>query len=309
MRFASVGLGGSYADTFQRVLNPRIGEFPDVPRTKTLLIASDFGGEHRGHRFETYSFLFLDLERNSHWIQSQPDFRQRYALDKRRLAFKAMGDHIKRAALIPFLRRAHDLDGMLVVFAISKGKMSLFEPSEWRDHSLQLWKPHIREKLLRVLHISGLFCGALSMPGQDVLWVVDEDSIAANDAQLIQLTTILSGIFSHYLNHDLRHLKCATTKSDDGSRQLEDFVSIADLAAGGLSELMTKMADDQLLPKKNLITPLPRNLSRKSRTICSWFAHAETKLRRKLFILEINQHKPGSKLTPVGFRPFSFVPP
>jgi hypothetical protein len=202
-------------------------------------------------------------------------------------------------ALVPFLRLADTICGILIVVAMSRGKESAFEsdyPTS-RSELLRLWKPHIQEKLLRVLHISGLFCGALSIPDQDVLWIIDQDAIAANVTQLTELTEIFSRISSHYLGHDLGRLKCGATLSDNGTLQLEDLVSIPDLAAGAVAELATALIKVRVFPRKGVITPLPTGMTWKSQLIASWLAQPGMSLRRLIFIMEVNQDRPGSRLT------------
>jgi hypothetical protein len=60
------------------------------------------------------------------------------------------------------------------------------------EQTLAGWKRGVQERLLRVLHLSGFLLSGLSTPGQNVLWVIDEDEIAANVDQLTRLTKLLS---------------------------------------------------------------------------------------------------------------------
>ncbi|WP_330083553.1 hypothetical protein [Methylocystis iwaonis] len=304
-RFPNVGLGEFYSETFAQAIGCDWGNFPHVPRGQTLLMAADFGGENKGQAFETFAFLFFDIESNQAWLKAQPQLRVRCRLNSRRMAFKSLNDGIRRKALVPFLKQADLIEGILVVFAISAGKNSLFDRSADGEELLRFWKPHVQEKLMRVLHLSALFCSALSVPGQDFLWFVDEDAIAANDALLFELTNIFSRLASNYLFHDLRHLKCGTSKSDNEDLQLEDIISISDLAAGALAEITTQMTVEQLFPRKGIITPLPASLTWKSRLIGSWLANPGLKLQRRIFILEL--HDRGSRLSHLGFRPTSLV--
>jgi hypothetical protein len=224
-------------------------------------------------------------------FECHPASAERRSLPKRGLPVQP--------ALVPFLQLADTICGILIVFAVSKGKASAFESddSNARSELLSLWKPHIQEKLLRVLHISGLFCGALSIPDQDVLWIIAQDAIAANVTQLTELTQIFSRISSHYLSHDLGGLKCGTTLSDNGTLQLEDLVSIPDLAAGAVAELATALIKQRVFPEKGLITPLPTGMTWKSQLIVSWLARPGMSLRRLIFIMELNQDQPRSRLT------------
>jgi hypothetical protein len=143
-----------------------------------LAIVADFSGQHKA-QFETYGFLVLDLEKNSHWLAGQRLFRQN-TMQRRRMSFKAMNDVYRRRALVPFLRLAETINGWLFLFAVPKRGGSLFEPSAEQSAServlLDIWKPNVQEKLLRVIHFSSFLLSGLSSPGQDVLWIIDEDS-------------------------------------------------------------------------------------------------------------------------------------
>jgi hypothetical protein len=86
--------------------------------------------------------------------------------------------------------------------------------------------------MLRVVHIVSFFLAGLSRAHQNVIWITDEDEIAANDNRMRELTNLFGNISSHYLPHSMGHFRCGTMKSDDGSRQLEDLASIPDLVAG-----------------------------------------------------------------------------
>lgn len=237
MAFPRIGLGAQFASTFDRAVSSRSGIYPNVPRTQTLLMTADFSGQHSGQHFDTYAFLFLDLDRNQSWFSAQREFRRSVLRAPRRMAFKSMNDNKRRRALVPFLRLANEMEGCLFLFAISKTGGSMFSPRQQGDASsdiLASWKPRVQERLLRILHLSGFLTAGLSVAGQDLLWIIDKDEIASNVDQLTQLTKVFGQISSHYLEHDLRHIRCGTTGSDDGSLALEDLAAIPNLAAGAL---------------------------------------------------------------------------
>jgi hypothetical protein len=159
------------------------------------------------------------------------------------MAFKALNDNQRRDALVPFLDLADAIDGWLVTFAISKTGGSLFAPDDPNDplEDLKLWKPHVQERLMRVVHLSVFLLSGLSVEGQNILWLVDQDAIAANTAQLTQLTNLVGRVASHMMGHNWGHLRCGTTQSDDGTLWLEDLASICDLSCGSVCEILTAM--------------------------------------------------------------------
>jgi hypothetical protein len=125
----------------------------------------------------------------------------------------------------------------------------------------------------------------VSRPGQDLFWFTDQDDIAANDARVLQLTQILANISGHYLSHDPGHLKCGTTQCDDGSLWIEDLAAIPDLVSGALGELFTRYLTDTRIPSSDIIVPAPSSVSVKSKEICLWFGHTQSRLKKLALLL------------------------
>jgi hypothetical protein len=199
MAFANIGVGATLSSSFDGALNDAQGRFPRCERGKTLLIAADLGGSHARQLFETYSFLALDIENNQDWLSAQSSFRKDVMRSMRRISFKALNDGIRRRAITPFLKMGNLLSGWLVTFAISKNRESVFEQDAIApelDLVLQTWKPNVRERLMRVLHLSSFLMSGLCFPHQNVLWVIDEDEIASNVDQLTRLTKLLAVVYS-----------------------------------------------------------------------------------------------------------------
>src|SRR4051812_21456243 len=100
MAFTREGIGKLVGPSFDEEVQTHPGEFPTTTqRGKTFLIAGDFGGAHRGQRFETYAFICLDPERNEDWLLAQRHFRHATMRNNRRMSFKAMNDKHRRDAL------------------------------------------------------------------------------------------------------------------------------------------------------------------------------------------------------------------
>src|ERR1039457_1632510 len=113
------------------------------------------------------------------------------------------------------------------------------------------------------------FIAGLSQKNQDVFWFSDEDEIAANPQRLTLLTKMWANVISNYPVHSLRHLKCGTTRSDDGSNEIEDFAAIPDLVAGALSDLLTSIAGQFRL---GLIVPFRLDSKAKATMIGQWLS-------------------------------------
>lgn len=298
--FATVGVGGMLAaGASAKLLSDKSG-FPFLRRGQTLVIVADFGGSHPKQHFDTYTFLILDPAQNVEWLGQQHHFRKVILPNKRRMSFKALNDGMRRSALVPFMRAAAGIEGCLVQFAISKVGGSLFtgeSQDEVGAEILTRWKPNVQERLLRVLHLSAFLLSGLSAPNQDVLWVIDEDDIAANVALLTDLTHLFARVASTYISHPLGHLRCGTTATAiDNTLTLEDLAAIPDLTTGALGEVCTGYVDSNLFPRQGIFTPLPSHLTWKTKLISSWMAAPGFSLRRHTTILQL---EPGTTRTQI----------
>jgi hypothetical protein len=298
--FSDMGFGSEYHSTFKKAFGNQHGQFPFTDRGHTLLSLGDFSGQSNGQVFETYSLLFLDPDKNMEWFSRQRQFRSSGIALRRRIAFKALNDRVRQRALVPFLKMANSIHGCLVTIAITKNSESIFEQDASNHEGEELllaWKPRVREHVLRVANLSAYFLTAISRPGQNVYWLIDADAAVANDEQVRQITKVLSRLLGNYLPHDLGHIRCGCSRSDNGSLELEDLLAIPDLVAGATAELCSEFIKQNCFPRKGLHLPLPRNLSSKTLLIANWMSYLHSPLRRELFILEPFVGRPGSRLT------------
>jgi hypothetical protein len=234
----------------------------------------------------------LDLERNATWLSAQAQFRKHMIRSARRMSFKALNDGVRRRAIMPFLQIGNQIHGWLITFGISKNGLSAFQAGPLEPEielTLARWKPPVRERLFRVLHLSAFLLSGLSISGQDILWITDEDEIASNVDQLTGLTKLLAIIGSKSLGHDLGHLRCATAKSDDGMRSLEDLLAYCDFAAGSVCEVATAMVGGHRFLRRDIVASLPPAVSWKARTIISWLAMTSSKLHRLTCLIELDK--------------------
>ena len=219
------------------------------------------------------------------------------------MSFKGMNDRQRRDALIPFLNMSDAINGWLVTFLVSKRGGSLFasiSPDRGAEQLLSIWRPAVREKLLRVLHFSAFLLSGLSVPQQDLLWIIDEDEIASNDHQLTQLTSVFARVTGNYITHGLRHMRCGTTRSDNGSLRLEDLAAICDLAAGGVCEIATSMSPDERFSAGKLINLLPASLSWKTQWIAMWLAVQGGPLHRHSWLIDLADKSGEIKTKKIG---------
>lgn len=270
----------------------RLDCITDLRASPTLIVTSDYSGQQKGSLHEVYAFLIVGSQGWNEWESARLELRRTFRVGRRRVSFKGLTDVRKRRMLSCFLSAADKLPGLCVALVVQRSIQSLFTKKGSLDfNSPELiefahYNAHVFERLLRVIHFVSFFLAGLSQPGQDVLWFTDQDDIAANDERVCELTRIWANVFGHYLQHNLRHLRCGTTKCDNGTLQIEDLASIPDLVSGALGELLNRYSTAGCKLNGRLIVPAPQGLSRKSGDICKWLAYGDARLNRVVFFIE-----------------------
>jgi hypothetical protein len=137
-----------------------------------------------------------------------------------------------------------------------------------------------------VIYLAVFLLGGVAHTDQDVLFVIDEDEVAANVPQLTKLTELFARAYANQGGPMLRHLRCGTTKSDDGTLALEDLVALPDLAAGVMGEFTTVLQRDGYGPLSPLLQRLPRGISWKTRLLLPWLLYEGAPLDRRVCIID-----------------------
>jgi hypothetical protein len=261
-------------------------------RGSTVFVGSDYGGQHEGADFQVLSFLLADLDTCGDWESIRQDFRANILRSSRRISYKKLSAAHKQRTLLPLLMAANTIPGLIVSILIDRRIGSLFMdsgklPINHPDFAPYAhWKRGALEKLLRAVHFVSFFVSGLLRPGQNVVWISDEDEIAPNPDRISQVTQLFRAVSSHYLQFNMGSFRFGTTASDDGSRSLEDLLSIPDLVAGALSDSFTTMNKDLQLPDSKLYLFAPQNIPLKARYIMDWFSDNLQPLRRAVYLLQ-----------------------
>ena len=275
---------------------------PDLRSASTILLGSDYSGESPDRPYVVFSFLMTSLASWERWELERRRVRDTHLSDLRRMSFKRLTDGQRRRALRPLLEAADELQGLSFSIAVSKRCDTVFAASPPLDLSnpefavYRKWKPAVLEKAFFVVHVLGVLLGGLATLGQDVIWFTDEDNIAANDDRVRELTQLFAWIGSQYLEFDLGHLRCGTSRSDDGSRQIEDYLAIPDLIAGALAEQMrlTKLNEHEA---SGIFWMHRSDFSDKTRSITWWFSCAGPPLRRLFCVVDPSSDGSGHLLS------------
>lgn len=297
---------GTIFDSLNKGFKGKLSAVPSFRDSDSLLIGSDYSGESKDYPYLVYSFLLTGNNDWLLWEDRRIKLRQQIMPDSRRMSYKRLGDRYRRELLLPILRVADELNGLSVSLAINKGCQSLFSTSSPLDHnnpefSVFLdWRRDVLEKAFTILHCLGVLVAGTSKKGQNVFWFTDEDAIAANDKMLTELTKAFGWISSRYLTFDLGNVRCGTTKCDNGSLQIEDFVAIPDLIAGALSEQFRAsqvfgMRDDRYLVLSGA------DINEKAQPITFWFGTSQKLLKKHLFIISPSEDRQSHKVSWFNF--------
>jgi hypothetical protein len=93
---------------------------PDLRSADTILVASDYSGEHAASPYFVSTWLFAAEDTLRPWEAARSSVRDRY-LSNRRMSYKGLNDTVKRKGLMPFLEAADSIPGLCVGLAVHKG--------------------------------------------------------------------------------------------------------------------------------------------------------------------------------------------
>lgn len=300
-----LGVMNGLSNAIARSERSRPGVIPDLRGAPTLLLGSDYAGFHRSARFEVISFIASNLELLQDWDRERCALRESILLDGRRMSFKSLNDRQRRLALSAFLAAANRIPGLLFTVAIDRRMETVFEERRKLtrggvdSEEFDGWKISTSERALRVMHLASLLVRGLCEKGQDMLWVTDEDEIVANDDRLRTFVNVFASISGHYITKQMRHLRIATTKSDTGRRDLEDYVAICDLAAGCLQESLSTGGLDSLVKAPSLFLPRKQVHRSKLTDLLDWFSDNGQPLKRLLYVFDEDEASGRMRLTPI----------
>jgi len=239
----------------------QIRELPDFSDDAKIAVMSDFGGEHKGAHFNTYSFLILAYNKVGPFMEQVKELRRKYDLLEpySEFAFKDLKFGPRLRALPEFLHLVDNfIHGAVITIAIEKTIDTVFGVSKRETYpiieeqlavmGLGKWKGADAEKVLRVCHSIAIFVALTTRENQRLLWYCDNDAINENGkergfkhTQKIFLQTL--GMYSSH-KFDL----IGVGKSFEDKSHLDDLLSIPDFAAGVIQDLLQahKTGDDNV---------------------------------------------------------------
>ncbi|UNV91859.1 MULTISPECIES: hypothetical protein [unclassified Comamonas] len=287
------------SEVLNRIFQQSIKDLPDFSDDTKIAVMSDYGGEHDGAHFNTYSFLFLAYNKVGPFEEKSAELRKKYGYSE--FKYKDLKSGPKARALEEYLRLVDNfIHGAIITIAIDKRIASMFGASKTKTQAamvkqlqnagLGIWKGEVAEKLLRVTNIIAAFASLLTHEGHDLLWYSDRDTINENgkkrDFNHTQL--ILSRVLHMYLPHKLKTI--GISRSFDKKSHLDDLLSVPDFAAGVIQDLLQQQSTREDIPG-----------GEEKKKVMLWIA-TPTRYLSKITI-QIFQNSDGS----IGFRSVDII--
>ncbi|WP_217471847.1 hypothetical protein [Burkholderia contaminans] len=238
-----------------------IHELPDFSDDHKIAAMSDYGGEHGDARYSTYSFLFVALDKNGPFETHMRALRRKHKIHDpySEFKYKDLKYGPRSRALPEYLELVDNLiHGAVVTVAIDKKIGSVFGMTKSEAHASiakQLeeggfgkWTGHVGEKVLRVLHILAAFTAAMTYDQQRLFWYSDTDQINedAKDRSFSDTQKMFGSVGAMYMTHGFDVLGFGKSFLEKG--YLDDLLSVPDLAAGMLQDLLTAQETGDDIP-------------------------------------------------------------
>ncbi|MFM0005096.1 hypothetical protein PQR57_29305 [Paraburkholderia dipogonis] len=134
------------------------------------------------------------------------------------------------------------------VFGADKQQVQPIMVEQLRLKGLGEWAGPAAEKVLRVTNIIAAFAALLTHENQNLLWYSDKDLINEDGKKrdFKHTQQILGHILAMYLPHKLAAVGFG--KSFDRKTHLDDLLSVPDLAAGVVQDLLQQYETEEDIP-------------------------------------------------------------
>lgn len=236
---------------FSQLLASAIGqvkELPDFSDDSKIAVMTDFGGEHEDATVHTYSFLIYAQSKVGPFEHATRELRLRHQLldPFHEFQYKKLKHGPRMRAIPEYLNIVDSLiHGVLVNLVVDKSIKSVFAAnpgavaSQLASMGFGKWKPSVAEKMMRICHTSAAFLSVLTSPNQRLLWYCDEDAInkrgpVRTAGETLRLFATTLGMYSP---HTFEIIGGAVSFADKS--HFDDLLSVSDLAAGAVCDLMT----------------------------------------------------------------------
>lgn len=243
------------------IVQEEIRELPDFSDDSNIAVMTDFGGEHKGALFNTYSLLFMAYNKVGVFGQKIIELRNKHSLlaPYSEFAYKKLKSGDRSRALQEYLQLVDQyIHGVIITVAIDNKIKTLFGSDKQQtypvmtrnlaENGLGEWSGPTAEKVLRVTHLIAAFSSLLTHENQRLLWYSDNDPINDDGKKRDFNNTqqIFTRALAMYLNHSLDLVGFG--KSFNDKSHLDDLLSVPDLAAGVVQDLLSQHYTQEDIP-------------------------------------------------------------
>lgn len=224
-----------------------------LPELKTMgngsiAIFSDYGGEHKESKYNSYSLLFCGWNHSYPVGDTLKELRNKHCLNKNEISFKNLEYGPTSRALDEYLDILDkNVHGFLLTVLIDKeigplfiGKQNEHLLKEIEDIGLGNWHKKTAEKLMRITHLIGYILPLIADSNQKIIWMSDKDPIIQNSSMFSNALELLPKVFKIYSDNEYKRLNGAKLPFDDKDIYTMDLLSITDLVAGSVEQYFSE---------------------------------------------------------------------
>jgi hypothetical protein len=233
---------------FQRQYKSGYFKLPELKTmgNQTTSIFSDYGGEHKSSKYNSYSFLFCGWDHSWAAGEEFEKIRLKYGLNKTELSFKDLRYGPANRALDDYLKTLNTyVYGFSFTLLVEKNIDQLFFGGSNKhllkkieEHGLGKWKKKNGEKLMRILHIISYVLPLIADSNQKIFWMTDDDSIAANEEMSSNAFQLLEAVLKIYTDNKYQLIEGAKPFKERDVYTM-DLLSMTDLVAGSVEQYFT----------------------------------------------------------------------
>ncbi len=259
----------------------------------TMIIASDYSGQHKGATHEAYAFLITTDFALKDWLPSLMEFRERWLPDNRRISFKKLNEPLRWKSLPSFLDTAGRINGNLVTILVHRevGSFIFGGPDKAVEIFPDCFSSNAKhgtvEKVLRLASFVALVVSGLRREDQPSIWISDHDEALDSFDRREQF-----GRLASYLTCGLtrwrtpaNNLFC-TTEMPNAPYWSEDVAAVADIAAGAYCKLSGHLPTFFGKEAWQAGVASSRVKDRRARAIGDWLGAGQNTLKHVLIRLE-----------------------
>ena len=254
--------------------------FPDFSDARRLFLFSDYSS---CNQVALYSFLITSEKNLALFNSAISSWRYSQNLN-RRFDYKKLGDRVKSRLLHKFLDHVDAVPALMLTISIDNRIGGLLTGSRFVRDAYKAVIPfdervpdRIVEQVFRCAAFAAILVNGLCSPGQDLVWMSDDDDMFANDNLAVRVKGIVETIFDRVTTMPMGSMGYTIASKAKSHSGAQDLLSVCDLSCGYYVSHLRET------PK--LIVPVPRY---KDAVLGWWLSRHNLPMRKVYFALSRN---------------------